>query len=131
MCDAIDDLFPDNSEEWKKNIEGPFSPLAPNYFPEPPEDPEDPKKGSNDPKINNAQADKILKQNGYKQVKGLNSQGNKVYFNPKPPKGAPKYMVRSNTSHRGDAFKGFNSQRDVDLGRRAGSYNVRLQWVGK
>ncbi|MEH8019555.1 toxin C-terminal domain-containing protein [Rheinheimera muenzenbergensis] len=91
-------------------------------------DPNDPDRGSNDPKLNNKEADKILRKKGYKPQKQLSSQSNTVYYN---PKGQPKYLVRSNTSHRGDAFKGYNSPRDIKLDNRAGSYDVNLNRVGK
>ncbi|PKL94604.1 MAG: hypothetical protein CVV19_21085 [Gammaproteobacteria bacterium HGW-Gammaproteobacteria-9] len=91
-------------------------------------DPNDPDRGSNDPKLNNKEADKILREKGYRPEKQLSSQGNTVYYN---PKGQPKYLVRSNTSHRGDAFKGYNSPKDIKLDNRAGSYDVNLQKVGK
>ena len=55
------------------------------------------------------------------------------------PKGNPKYLIRSNTSHSGDVYKGFNNERDAinaaqkgssKPNERVGSYNIHLERVG-
>ncbi|MBR0573019.1 MULTISPECIES: VENN motif pre-toxin domain-containing protein [Pasteurellaceae] len=55
-------------------------------------------------------------------------------------KGNPKYLIRSNTSHKGDVFKGFNDEKSAinaaKSGRsiendRIGSYDIHLNKVGK
>lgn len=54
-------------------------------------------------------------------------------------KGNPKYLIRSNTSHSGDVFKGVNDERSAiniasrgssKTGERLGSYNIHLERVG-
>ncbi|MCL1043690.1 FG-GAP-like repeat-containing protein [Shewanella marisflavi] len=93
-----------------------------------PDDDEEHNRGSNDAQLTNKEADKILREKGYKPQQGLKSQKNTVYYN---PKGSPKYLVRSNTSHTGDAFKGYNSPKDIKLKNRTGSYDVNLKRTGK
>jgi hypothetical protein len=90
-------------------------------------DPDD-ERGSNDSKLTSKQADALLRQKGYKPQKGLTSQNNTVYYN---PKGQPKYLVRSNTSHTGDAFKGYDSPMNIRLNKRSGSYDINLRKTGK
>ncbi len=52
------------------------------------------------------------------------------------PKGNPKYIVRSNTSHAsGEAFKGFNTQAEAEIARtgkefRNGTYDKDLNRIG-
>lgn len=90
-------------------------------------DPDD-ERGSNDSKLTSKQANALLRQKGYKPQKGLTSQNNTVYYN---PKGQPKYLVRSNTSHTGDAFKGYDSPMNIRLNKRSGSYDINLRKTGK
>ena len=52
----------------------------------------------------------------------------KVLYN---KNGSPKYLVRSRTTHKGDVYKGYDSERDIRKNNRNGSYDIHLNKVGK
>ena len=64
---------------------------------------------------------------GYKEVKGVKSQGEKVFHN---KKGEPKFITRDRTGHKGGAFKGADSAKDLGKKEtRAGTYNQDLKKI--
>jgi Novel toxin 21 len=87
-------------------------------------------RGSSRALYSNAEIRKIAKDLGLKQV-GKSGEL-PIFLN----KGAgAKYLVPSRTSHTGDAFKGFNSLKEAQMGKpgkafREGSYDASLKRIG-
>lgn len=74
----------------------------------------------------------IISKKGY-EAKTI--EKTKIFVN---SKGKPKFLVRSNTSHSGDVFKGFNDQASALAAakskssksfQRTGSYDINLNRV--
>ncbi|WP_081258182.1 DUF637 domain-containing protein [Moraxella catarrhalis] len=91
------------------------------------------KRGLNTNPYSFSDLEKIASKFGYesKTIGGV-----KLFYN---KKGNPKYLIRSNTSHSGDVFKGVNDERSAiniasrgssKAGERLGSYNIHLERVG-
>ncbi|MPX33350.1 hypothetical protein C0152_08400 [Moraxella catarrhalis] len=91
------------------------------------------KRGLNTNPYSFSDLEKIASKFGYesKTIGGV-----KLFYN---KKGNPKYLIRSNTSHSGDVFKGVNDERSAiniasrgssKTGERLGSYNIHLERVG-
>lgn len=91
------------------------------------------KRGLNTNPYSFSDLEKIASEFGYesKTIGGV-----KLFYN---KKGNPKYLIRSNTSHSGDIFKGVNDERSAinivsrgssKTGERLGSYNIHLERVG-
>lgn len=49
-----------------------------------------------------------------------------LYYN---KKGDPKYLVISRSSHNGDVYKGYKTEKDYNNGIRCGSYDAYLNLV--
>ena len=139
FCDKVDDALgfnsdgEDDSKKKKSSSKQKEDEKASKKDEAPGEDAS--KRGSNDAKFTNKQAKENAKKNGYKDTgqKGGPSGKSTICYK---KKGDPKYIVKSETSHNGDAWKGFRTisdakQRSTKSTYIAVSYEENMRRIGK
>lgn len=86
-------------------------------------------RGSNTPKFKtNKEMDDFAITKGYTEVKGVGSQGQKIYYN---KKGNPKYISKSNTDHNGEVVKGYDTLKNAEKGKNYKNYDSEFNEVNQ